>query len=81
MKMMLLILFVIMLSGCNYNNLSKTVWDAQGCAYTLSIQTSRPSMSADDWQRRGWVDTPSIYRDSQDDKPACNSGEKNVQNH
>lgn len=81
MKMMLLILFVIVLSGCNYNNLSKTVWDAQGCAYSLTVQTSRPNMSTNDWQVQGWTAVPAVYRNKQDDKPTCNPGEKNVQNH
>lgn len=82
MKTLLLVVALLLLTGCPQNySVSKTVWDAQGCAYTLTMQSPEPTALADNWPpKSSGLPYMYIYRDKLSDKSTTCSGVKNVQN-
>ena len=74
MKIKLIVAVVIVsaiLTGCSSS--SKTVWDAQGCAYTMTTH-GNPS-TPDDWVKQTFTAGPGggTSRNRLADKPTCSS--------
>lgn len=72
MKIKLIVAVVIasaILTGCSSS--SKTVWDAQGCAYTITTYVSNPS-TPDDWTKVTFTAGPGgMSRNRMADKSTC----------
>lgn len=71
-KLGILLLLLVLLSGCNTQ--TKIVYDNDGCAYTISVQTSHQVLTPAGW------DGGYVRRLTGSDKPTCNIGAKDVQN-
>lgn len=70
-KKLIIASLAIILGGCVVS--SKTVWDAQGCAYTMTTYVDNPS-TPDDWIKETFTAGPShTSRNRLADKPTCSS--------